>query len=96
MVPMPREAVQAKGRRYVTEARLRVIVANDSEIRATCRGQGEVYRLGYDAGSGWFCNCAARGLFSHLVALQLVTTAPWPEAADDEASGRLPFSSTAV
>jgi uncharacterized Zn finger protein len=80
-----REDVQAKGRRYVTEGRLRVIRSEDRVIRATCRGQGETYRLGYDHDSGWFCNCAARGRCCHLVALQLVTTAPWPMAAESHA-----------
>jgi hypothetical protein len=70
-----RESVEAKGKRYVLEARLRVTFLDRSHIRATCRGSGAVHHLGYDRGS-WGCSCPARGTCSHLHALQLVTIAP--------------------
>lgn len=70
-----RENAQAKGRRYLTEGRLYVRVAGPGGIRALCRGQGEVWQVGYEHGS-WFCTCPARGTCSHLVALQLVTVRP--------------------
>jgi uncharacterized Zn finger protein len=71
----PRENVELKGRRYLTEGRLLVHQVTPNEIRATARGNGWVYALGFNEGS-WFCGCPAIGRCSHLVALQLVTTAP--------------------
>lgn len=70
-----RENAQTKGRRYLVEGRLFVRTAGTGGIRAVCRGQGEVWQVGYERGS-WFCTCPARGVCSHLVALQLVTVRP--------------------
>jgi uncharacterized Zn finger protein len=72
---MPRENVETKGRRLLTEGRLTVTKTLGRTIIATCKGDsGEVYMLGYDATkSEWRCTCEARGRCSHLVALQLVT-----------------------
>lgn len=68
-----RENVQVKGRRYLTEGRLRITAIDDDGIEATCLGDGaEVHALGYRQGA-WWCNCPARTTCSHLVALQLVT-----------------------
>ena len=72
---MPREDALAKGRRYVAEGRLHVRLADSTGIRATCRGQGELYNLGFHRG-GWYCDCPAKTLCAHLVALQLVTIRP--------------------
>jgi len=69
---VPRENAEAKGRRYLAEGRLLVEHVDARTIRARCRGNGKVYRLGYDA-ERWYCDCQALGLCSHLVALQLVT-----------------------
>ena len=66
------ENVQTKGRRYITEARLLIEHVDRQTVRASCRGNGAIYELGYDNGR-WFCTCAALGRCSHLVALQLVT-----------------------
>lgn len=79
-----RENVQQKGRRMLTEGRLKVTrVSAAAELQraaivASCRGDsGEEYTLGYDAvAKEWRCTCEARRLCSHLVALQLVTTIP--------------------
>jgi hypothetical protein len=71
-----RENAQDKGRRYLGEARLRVVYVRpmDSRIRATCRGDGQTYRLGFDPITGWFCDCRAKTLgCAHLLALRLVT-----------------------
>jgi hypothetical protein len=73
---MPREDVQTKGRRYVLESRLTVHVIASDRVRATCKGQGEHYSLGWDPGPGWWCGCMARTRCCHLVALQLVTVRP--------------------
>ncbi len=69
---MSRENAQAKGRRYITEGRLIVTVATEHAVSAICRGGGAVYRVAFDGGR-WSCNCPARSLCAHLVALQLVT-----------------------
>lgn len=69
---MPRENAEAKGRRYLLEGRLLVELVDAQAIRARCRGNGKVYRLGYDA-ERWYCDCPAIGACSHLVALRLVT-----------------------
>ncbi len=73
---MPREGVEAKGRRLLAEGRL-VLDLVDREVdvvRATCRGSGALHRLGYELRrGGWYCDCAARSRCSHLVALELVT-----------------------
>jgi uncharacterized Zn finger protein len=70
-----RESADSKGRRYITEGRLIVTSVDGERVEATCRGQGENYRLGYQGG-GWSCECPAVGLCAHLVALQLVTVRP--------------------
>jgi uncharacterized Zn finger protein len=74
-----REDAQAKGRRYALEGRVQVYRVDDHVVRATVRGQGEVYRCGYDEGDGWWCGCLARTRCSHLVALQMVVVAPWSD-----------------
>jgi uncharacterized Zn finger protein len=72
-----RENVEAKARRYLVEGRLVVAVVDGRRIVASCRGDGDVHRLGYDpARHEWRCTCPARGSCSHLVALRLVTRAP--------------------
>ena len=68
---MTRENAAAKGRRYVGEGRLVVEHATGGEVRARCRGDGAVYRLGFKNGK-WRCDCPALGRCSHLVALGLV------------------------
>jgi hypothetical protein len=72
----PREDHQTKGRRYVLEGRLVVRLAGPQGVRAICRGQGHWYELGWERGPGWWCSCPAATRCAHLVALQLVTTAP--------------------
>jgi enoyl-CoA hydratase/carnithine racemase len=48
--------------------------AHDDAIRAICRGDGTVYRLGWDHVDRWHCSCpAATDRCAHLVALRLVT-----------------------
>ena len=72
---MTRENAQEKGRRYLAESRLRVLYVkpNDPRVRATCRGDGETYRLGFELVRGWFCECPAKTTdCSHLVALRLI------------------------
>lgn len=72
---MTRENVQAKGRRLLTEGRVVVKTVNAQQITASVRGSGAIHQTGYDRGT-WYCTCPAKGLCSHLVAVQLVTVAP--------------------
>jgi len=79
-----RENAQAKGRRLLTEGRLRVLrIERSGLIVAECRGDsGEVYTLGFEPMWGqWRCTCEAKGRCSHIIALMLVTTAPVAESA---------------
>ena len=76
VVPMPsREGIEAKGRRYLLEGRLRVLSVHGGRIYAECRGNGTIHHPCYVKGR-WACDCDARGRCSHLVALQLVCTDP--------------------
>jgi hypothetical protein len=65
-----RENADAKGARYLTEGRLRVLQADadGGSVIAECRGDGRVYALGYDE-RRWFCSCPALGRCAHLKAL---------------------------
>lgn len=72
---MTRESADVKGRRYLSEGRLRLERVDQSIVTAVCRGMGETYSVGYQRG-GWWCDCAARGRCAHLVALQLVVDRP--------------------
>jgi len=68
-----RETAQVKGRRYASEGRLLIEMVNPEQIRATCRGDGAVYQVGWDRGRGWSCTCPAFTRCAHEVALGLVT-----------------------
>jgi hypothetical protein len=73
---LSRENVETKGRRYLLEGRLIVREVIGDRIRATCRGSGSTWRLGF-LNDRWYCECPARTRCSHLVALQLVTQDPY-------------------
>ncbi len=67
-----RENADAKARRYLAEGRLQVLEAGPAVVRATCRGDGHVYRLGWWHGR-WGCTCpAVTERCCHLLALRLV------------------------
>jgi hypothetical protein len=73
-----RETAAAKARRYLTEGRLTVLEVGPQIVRAVCRGDGAVYRLGWWRGS-WGCTCQAsqfRADCAHLLALRLVVVEP--------------------
>jgi uncharacterized Zn finger protein len=68
-----RENAVAKGRRLLTEGRLRVLDVGAGTASAECRGDsGMTYVLGRDTSGRWSCSCEAKGRCSHLIALQLV------------------------
>ena len=71
---MTRESAEAKGRRYLTEGRLRVLEVDEEAgtALAECRGSGalDVVSRGEE---GWRCDCPARSRCSHITALMLVT-----------------------
>ena len=75
---MARETIDAKGRRYLTEGRLQLLEVSDRTIRATCRGAGEEYALGWNGADGWWCGCPSARSCAHLVALRLVTIVARP------------------
>jgi hypothetical protein len=81
---MSRERVDAKARRYLTEGRLQVLEVGPDIVRATCRGDGQVYRLGWWRGR-WGCQCTAgqfRASCAHLLALRLVVVEPSSAGAE--------------
>lgn len=60
---MSRENATSKGRRYLSEGRLVVERVGPEGVAATCRGNGALYRLGWDRGA-WWCDlsCTVRRL----------------------------------
>jgi uncharacterized Zn finger protein len=77
--PVTRESADAKARRYLAEGRLSVLEVGPGIVRATCRGDGQLYRLGWWRGR-WGCTCPAGGTFraacNHVKALRLVVVEP--------------------
>jgi hypothetical protein len=70
-----RENAAGKGRRLLTEGRLRVRDVDEASatVSAECRGDsGLTYMVGRDEAGRWFCACEAKGRCSHQIALQLV------------------------
>jgi uncharacterized Zn finger protein len=67
-----RENALSKGRRYAAVGRLVVQSVTPSVARAVCRGDGAIYKVGFDNGR-WSCDCPAFGRCSHQYALGLVT-----------------------
>jgi hypothetical protein len=75
---MARETAELKARRYLAEARLTILQVGPGVVRAICRGDGRVYRLGWWKGR-WGCSCPAgqfRSTCAHLRALRLVVVEP--------------------
>jgi hypothetical protein len=66
-----RENIEQKGRRYLIEGRLRVLVVRPGLVVATARGTERTHRIRYEY-DAWSCSCEARSRCSHLVAAQLV------------------------
>ena len=72
-----RESAQLKGRRYLIEGRVRLLLVHGVRIYAEVRGNGETHHTGFVKGR-WWCNCPARGTCAHLIAVQLVCDRPTP------------------
>lgn len=70
--PPSREGAQQKAWRYVCAGRLTVTRLVPGCVEATCKGDGVVYRLGWERGAFW-CDCPSwSASCSHLIALRLV------------------------
>lgn len=75
--PLTRENAATKARRLLAEGRIRIRAASESErfVAAEVRGDSSaIYSAGYEADAGgWWCSCPAKGVCSHILALQLIT-----------------------
>jgi hypothetical protein len=71
---MTRDNAASKARRYLAEGRVIVTHARPrTAVRAVVRGDGVLWRCGWDGGS-WWCECPVRSdQCAHLRALRLVT-----------------------
>jgi hypothetical protein len=70
-----REDAATKAKRYLAEARVRVLASDedDGTIAAEVRGDGRIYASGRDE-TGWYCDCQARTEnCAHLRALRLIS-----------------------
>lgn len=84
-----------KARRLLVDGRvvLEWVTAEPNEepqpIVASVRGDtGQFYRVVFDRASfDWSCPCEARGLCSHIIALQLITQQPKPGPGGEFPSG---------
>jgi len=76
-----RENAATKARRYLTEGRVIVThIRPGTVLRAHVRGDGVVYRCGWDRGT-WWCTCPAStkaAACAHLIAVRLVTAPDLP------------------
>jgi uncharacterized Zn finger protein len=62
-----------KGRRLLTEGRVRMVDVRPHRVVADVRGgSAKVYRVCFAEGLGWTCSCPTIGRCSHIVATQLV------------------------
>jgi uncharacterized Zn finger protein len=69
-----RENAEYKARRYLGEGWLTVEQVSENLVRATCRGSGAIYDVGWTAKFGWSCSCPCLSRrCAHLLALQLIT-----------------------
>lgn len=72
---MPRETVDAKSIRLLAERRVRIVSITTTAVKAVVRGSDTEWRvLGF--ASGWSCTCPARGVCSHITAVQRVVLKP--------------------
>ena len=71
---MTRQSAASKARTYLAEGRVIVTHARPRvSVRARVRGDGAVYRCGWEAGT-WHCDCPYRtDQCAHLIALRLIS-----------------------
>ncbi len=72
---MPRETIDAKARRYLSEGRVLIRHVDRNTVYALVRGSDTYYRIRGDS-FGWDCDCPAQRTCSHLKAVWLVTLRP--------------------
>lgn len=72
---MSRENAEVKARRYLAEGRLRVLEVDEfaGTALAECRGSGALYVVSRGE-EGWRCDCPARSMCPHVLALKRSTT----------------------
>jgi len=81
------ETKAEKARRYLTEGRVTILVANERVAVASVKGDGGTYSCGYDGGHAphWRCTCEAWRLSAshpdcaHLLAVKLIVSRPGGE-----------------
>ena len=66
-----RENARTKAARYLLEGRCIIRFVDGERVLARVRGR-EVYDVEHVAGSGWSCNCLARGRCAHILAVSHV------------------------
>lgn len=74
---MTRENAADKARRYLVEGRVIITAAGPGYVRARVRGDGAVHQV-HDDSRGRICDCPARGLCAHLLAVGLVSAPTGP------------------
>lgn len=87
-----RESASTKARRYLTEGRISLTDVTPDRVRGLVRGDGAIYKAGYQYGQ-WTCDCpAVTDQCSHLRALRLITAPDLnhPAAQDARIRRRVP------
>jgi len=71
---LSRSTAAEKARRLLSEGRVIITEARGRCVRAEVRGDsGETYEVAHELDGRWLCACVARGICSHVQAVQLVT-----------------------
>lgn len=71
---MSRESIDAKARRYLGEARVRIRIVDRDHVEADVLGaDSAIYETTHN-GRGWRCSCPARRQCAHIRALQLLVS----------------------
>ena len=84
---MSRENAAAKANRYLVEGRIVLSLVTTLQVKGTARGDGALWRFGYDQGA-WWCDCPARSdQCCHLrAARRIVAVTDTPTAPSDVGS----------
>ena len=69
---MSRENAAAKADRYLREGRIVLVHVSSERVVGRARGEGRIWKFGYEDGE-WFCDCYARSdLCCHLRAARRI------------------------